>query len=100
MNLRAQWRRLAVAFLIGVALTAAASVLQPHFKAGSIPDLACELLLLPGKLFASLFQDRGNASPEFLWRSRTATAILLSGLIWCGLAIRRRRTDGITAPRQ
>lgn len=100
MNLRTQWSRIALAFLIGVALTAAATVLQPHFKAGSIPDLACELLLLPGKLVASLFQDRGNASPEFLWRSRTATAILLSGLIWCGFAIRKRRADGLTASRQ
>jgi hypothetical protein len=100
MNLRAKWSRVALAFLIGVALTAAASLLQPQFKAGSIPDLACELLLLPGKLVASLFQDRGNASPEFLLRSRTATVILLSGLIWCGLTIRKRRTDGLTAPRQ
>ena len=52
------------------------SVLQPHFKAGSIPDLACELLLLPGRLVTSLFQDRG-ASPEFQWHSLIATAILL-----------------------
>jgi hypothetical protein len=100
MNLRPQWSRVALAFLIGVALTAAASVLQPHFKAGSIPDLACELILLPGELVASLFQDRGNASPEFLWRSRIATAILLSGLIWCCLAIRKRRAESLTAPRQ
>jgi len=47
------------------------SVWQPHFVAGSVPDLACELVLLPGKLFASMFRDRGTASPEFLWRSRT-----------------------------
>jgi len=76
MNLKAQWSRIALAVLIGAATYRSVSVLQPHFKAGSIPDVACELLLLPGRLVASLFQDRG-ASPEFLWHSVIATAILL-----------------------
>lgn len=93
MNLKAQWSRVALAVLIGAALTVALSVLQPQFKAGSIPDLACELLLLPGKLFASFFRDRGNASPEFLWRSRIATGVVLAGVAWCCLVLRRRRTN-------
>jgi hypothetical protein len=93
MNLKSHWRRIAVAVLIGVALTAALSVLQPHFKAGSIPDLVCEVLLLPGKLFASFLQDRGDASPEFLWRSRIATSVLLAGVAWGCLALRHRRTS-------
>jgi hypothetical protein len=66
---------------------------QPLFKAGSSPDLACELLLLPGKLFASFFQDRGDASPEFLWRSRIATGVVLAGVAWCCLSLRHRRTS-------
>lgn len=80
MNLKVQWSRLALAVLIGIALAAALSILQPQFKAGSNPDLACELLLLPGKLFASLFQDRGTASSEFLWRSRIATGVVPAGV--------------------
>jgi hypothetical protein len=93
MNLKAQWSRIAMALLIGAALTAAASVFQPQFKAGSIFDLACELLLLPGKLFASFFQDRGDASPEFLWRSRIATGVVLAGVAWCCLTLSHPRTS-------
>ena len=80
MNLKAQWRRILLAALLGVAVTATASILQNQFKAGSIPDLACELVLLPASLFATLFRDRGDASPEFLWRSRIATAVVLGEL--------------------
>ena len=68
------------------------SVWQPHFVAGSVPDLACELVLMPGKLFASMFRDRGTASPEFLWRSRTATAVLLAGA--CYLILRKKTALG------
>jgi hypothetical protein len=78
----------------------AVSFLQPHFKAGSIPDLVCELVLFPGKVFATLFRDRGDASPDFLWRSRIATAVVLTGVAWCGFAVRRRRTESPMAPRR
>ena len=67
----------------------ALAVLEPRFKAGSVPDLLCELLLLPGKLIATPFHDRGDASPEFLWRSRSATAAILSGIAWWILRGRR-----------
>ena len=67
--------------VISAVVVVGVSVWQPHFVAGSVPDLACELVLMPGKLFASMFRDRGTASPEFLWRSRTATAVLLAGAI-------------------
>jgi hypothetical protein len=61
------------------------SILQPGFKAGSFPDLICELVLLPGKLIATMFYDRGTASTEFLWRSRMATVVIFSGLAYVGL---------------
>ena len=80
---------LVVAVLIGSALTVTLALLQPRFKAGSIPDMFCEVVLLPGKLVATPFRDRGNASPEFLWRSRSATAAILSGIAWCILRSRR-----------
>jgi hypothetical protein len=100
MNLKAPWSRVALAVLIGAAIAAALSILQHQFKAGSIPDSACELLLLPGNVIASFFQDRGTASSEFLWRSRIATAVLLSGIAWCCLALRLRRRESRTAPHQ
>lgn len=74
--------RLGYSLLVGVAIVTLATVLQPRFVAGSIADLLCELFLLPGKLFAILFHDRGTASPEFLWRSRVATATLFSGIAY------------------
>ena len=70
--------RLLIAFGIGVALVTVATLLQPRFVAGSIPDGICELILMPGKLLAIPFHDRGNASPEFLWRSRVLGSIILS----------------------
>jgi len=36
------------------------------------------LILISGKLLAVPFHDRGNASPEFLWRSRVFGLITLS----------------------
>jgi hypothetical protein len=89
MNKAANWRRLFIAILIGSALTVALAFLQPRFKAGSLPDIFCEVLLLPGKLIVMPFPDRGNASPEFLWRSSSATAAILSGIAWCILGVRR-----------
>jgi hypothetical protein len=89
MNLRAKWKRILIALLIGCAITAALALLQHRFKAGSIPDLICEMLLLPGELFATPFHDRGTASPEFLWRSRIATAAILTSVAWW--VLRRRR---------
>jgi hypothetical protein len=89
MNRAANWKRLVIAVFIGSALTVALAVLQHRFKAGSIPDLLCEVLLLPGELIATPFHDRGDASPEFVWRSRSATAAILSGLAW--LILRGRR---------
>jgi hypothetical protein len=74
--------RIALAVLIGCAIAAVPSVLQSHVKAGSIPDLLCELISVPGKLIAAPFHDRGTASPEFLWRSRIATAVVFSGLAY------------------
>jgi len=81
--------RIALAILIGCAIAAIPSILQPLFKAGSFPDLACELALLPGKLIATPFHDRGTASPEFLWRSRLATAVLFGGLAYWALGYRK-----------
>lgn len=77
-SMRRTLLRLVIAFGIGSALVAAASLLQPRFVAGSIPDGICELILMPGKLLAVPFRDRGTASPEFLWRSRTFASIALS----------------------
>ena len=89
MNLLAKWKRILIALLIGCAITAALAFLQHRFKAGSIPDLVCEMLLLPGELFATPFHDRGTASPEFLWRSRIATAAILTTVAWWALRSRR-----------
>jgi len=66
-------------------MTAAPAILQSRFKAGSIPDLVCELVLLPGNLAATPFPFHGNASPEFLSFSRSATVILLSCLAYWAL---------------
>jgi hypothetical protein len=63
-------------------LVGSIAVWQPHFVAGSLGDLACEAILIPGKLFASMFSDRGTASPEFLWRSYTATGVILSAFLY------------------
>jgi hypothetical protein len=93
MSPGANWRRIVIAALIGCAFTAALTVLHPRFKAGSIPDLLCEVLLLPGKLVATPFHDRGMASPEFLWRSRTATAAVLTGVAWLCLRGPRKITN-------
>ena len=78
--------------MISAVVVAVVSVWQPHFIAGSVPDLACEFLLIPGKLFASMFHDRGTASPEFLWRSRTATAVLFAAVFYF---ILRKKTASV-----
>jgi hypothetical protein len=87
MNPSPNWKRIVTAVLIGCAFTAGVTVLQPITKADSIPDVLCEVLLLPGKLIAGPFHDRGTGSPEFLWRSRIANAAVLSGIVW--LILRR-----------
>jgi hypothetical protein len=82
----------ATALLVGSAAAAIPSILQPNFKAGSLPDGICELVLLPGKLIAGLFHDRGTASAEFLWRTRIATAVLVSGVAYVVLRYRKSQT--------
>jgi hypothetical protein len=84
--------RIFLALSVGCAIAAATSILQPHFKAGSAADLVCDFIFLPGGLFATLFHDRGNASPEFLWRSRLMTVALFSGLTYWILS-RKRPTE-------
>jgi hypothetical protein len=74
--------RIVLAILVGCTIAVIPSILQPHLRAGTFPDLICELVLTPGKLFATPFHDRGTASAEFLWRSRLATAVLFSGLAY------------------
>jgi hypothetical protein len=74
--------RAALAVLMGSAIVAIQAGLQPHFKAGSISDLTCDFVSPPGILMASLFHDRGNASPEFRWRSRIFNALIYSGFFW------------------
>lgn len=81
--------RLASAFVIGIALVTAATLLQPRFVAGSGADLVCELILMPGELLAILFRDRGNASREFLWRSRVFGSIILSAIAFLVLSARK-----------
>jgi hypothetical protein len=78
-----------IALLIGLVTTTVLAMCQHRFRAGSIPDSMCEVLLLPGELLATPFHDRGTASPEFLWRSRTATAVILTTLAWWVLRGRR-----------
>jgi hypothetical protein len=92
------WTRIVLATLVGCAIALIASILQPHFKAGSFPDLVCELVMLPGGLFASLFllfHYRGNASPEFLWCSRLVTAVLYGGLAYWISGFRRTAPNKI-----
>jgi hypothetical protein len=81
--------RLVIAFAIGIALVAVATLLQPRFVAGSVPDLVCELILMPGKLLAVPFRDRGYASPEFLRRSRAFGSIILSAITFRVLPARK-----------
>jgi hypothetical protein len=81
--------RLVIAFVIGSGLVTAATLLQARFVAGSVPDLVCELILMPGKLLAVPFRDRGNASPEFLWRSRVFGSIILIFITFPLLPVRK-----------
>jgi hypothetical protein len=80
-----QFYLVALALLIGCAAAILPSILQSGFKAGSFPDLICELVLFPGKLIAIMFQDWGTASTEFLWRSRMAIVVIFSELAYVGL---------------
>jgi hypothetical protein len=83
--------RFLIAVGIGIGLVTTATLLQPRFVAGSIPDGICELILTPGKLLAVPFLDRGNASPEFLWRSRVFGSIILSVIAFLVLPAKRTR---------
>jgi hypothetical protein len=68
--------RLILAAIVGCLTVAVLTLWQPNLRVGSTADLFCDLMLLPGKLFATLFPDRGTASQKFLWRSRVANAFL------------------------
>jgi hypothetical protein len=85
-------RRIGAALAAGCALVALATLCQPHFVAGSLADFLCELILLPGKLLAVPFHDRGSASPEFLWRSRVFGAVLIGVLVYLVLTAKKRLT--------
>lgn len=87
--MRQKLKRILIAIGIGTALVTTATAFQPRFVAGSKPDLICELILMPGKLLAVPFHDRGNASPEFLWRSRVFGAVILSAIAFCVWPTRR-----------
>ena len=88
--------RVLIGFCIGVALVTAATLAQPRFVSGSIPDCICELVLMPGKLLAVPFHDRGNASPEFLWRSRVFGSLVLSLVAFLALSLKRSRRSVIS----
>jgi len=88
--------RLVIAFCIGVALVTGATLVHPRFVAGSLADGICELVLMPGKLLALPFHDRGNASPEFLWRSRVFGSLALSVVALFALSMRRPRRSVIS----
>src|SRR6266852_6977967 len=91
---RAALIRLAVAIVVASGLVGLATLCQPEFVAGSVPDLLCQLVLLPGKLLATPFHDRGTASPEFLWRSRLFGTLLLTGFAF--ILLRPRRNTSVT----
>ena len=84
-------RKLAVALaiFIGCAAVAIPTIIQPQLEAGSIPDIVCNVILAPGWLVASLFHDRGTASPEFLLRSRLTTFILFGGVAYGILSFKK-----------
>jgi hypothetical protein len=86
-----EWGRVTVALLIGIGFAAFPAILQPHFKAGSLADLICGVILLPGMLVATPFHDRGTASPEFLWRTWLATVAIFGGLSYW--LLRRRNSN-------
>jgi hypothetical protein len=72
------WLRAFASLAVGSLVTVLTAKLEPKFVAGSIPDLICGLIFLPGQLFAILFHDHGNASPEFLWKVWIFTAVIIS----------------------
>ena len=80
--MRRRTRNLILALVVGLIATAVPANLQHRFKAGSVPDLLCELVLLPGMLAAIPFGNRGTASPEFLRAEYLATFLLFGGLTY------------------
>jgi hypothetical protein len=87
----------AVAVVLGCVIETIPTLLQPHFVAGSIPDLICELILMPGQLIATPFHDRGTASPEFLWRSRLAAVVIFSGVTYWVISHKKNSVDRTNA---
>jgi hypothetical protein len=85
-------RRVALAVFIGCLITAIPSIFQHQFKAGSFADGLCEIALLPGELCAVPFKDRGDLSPEFLWRSRIANTVIYGAVAYWIFRRRRLRT--------
>jgi hypothetical protein len=57
--------RIVLAILVGSAVAAIPALLQSHFKAGSFPDLICEMRLLPGKVIARFFRTEVLQAPSF-----------------------------------
>jgi hypothetical protein len=88
-------RKLALvyAIFIGFAAVAIPTVLQPHLKADSVPDLVCSLILAPGSLIAAnLFHTLDTTSPEFLLLSWLVTFILFGGAAYGILRIEKPST--------
>jgi len=80
---------LAASMVVGVAIVAIISSLQPHFNRNSVPYLICNVILAPGNLVAAHFPDVKAANPEFIWRSRMATAILFAAVIFGFLSLKK-----------
>lgn len=81
-----------LALLVGLSTTALLATVQPQVIAGSAPDLLCELVLLPGKVIAGVFPNRGTASPEFLAFTYLATFLLSGGATYFVLTRKREKS--------
>jgi len=80
-----------VAVAVGLLAAAVPATIQHRFKAGSVPDGLCELVLLPGKIVASPFPNRGDASPEFLVCEYVATFVIFGGVTYFAVTRKRHR---------
>jgi hypothetical protein len=78
---------LTVAILIGIAAVVIPVSLQPHFEAGSLPDLVCSVILAPGSLLANLILDRHDSAFQLL--SRLSTFLIFGGVAYGVLSIRK-----------
>ena len=79
--------RIVLAIIVGCAVAVIPPLFQPHLKAGSFLDFACEVFLLPGQLIPSLFHDRGTASPSSFSLKSSAFVASRSQFIVVGLLI-------------